>query len=125
MNCLWNTLFCLVLVSYLIGNGHRQKMKKPGAKSVNFNEDFRCYAPIRRLCSMLLHFFDSDANFDSFSKYLTDEFLKPIFAEAVDRRKGRCREMVSIALTSSSAKESERKNRPVFCSSEQGFCPSI
>ena len=32
--------------------------------------------------SMLLHFFKEDANFDSFSKFLTDQFLKPIFAEA-------------------------------------------
>ena len=63
-------------VSYLRREWTQAEMKKPGAKSVNFNEDFRsfgCYAPIRQetplIRSMLLHFFDSDANFDSFSKY--------------------------------------------------------
>ena len=76
-------------VSYLRKEWIQSQMKEPGARPVNFNEDFinyGCYPPIRQdlplVRSMLLHFFKEDANFDSFSKFLTDQFLKPIFAEA-------------------------------------------
>ena len=75
---------------YLRREWSQSQLKKPGARPVNVREDFR---PFRLPWpdwarsglgerSMLLHFFTTDANYNSFSKYLTDEFLKPLFAEA-------------------------------------------
>jgi hypothetical protein len=107
------------------------EMKKKGAKSVNFNEDFRsfgCYAPIREdldiVRSMLLHFFESDANFESFSKYLTDEFLKPIFAEAkLTNGKGDAEKWYSMLSTNQLKNLRERIDLSFAHSNKQSFAP--
>ena len=69
------------------------------------------------------HFFDSDANFDSFSKYLTDEFLKPIFAEAKLTAEGMQRNGTH-AFDQSKIKNL-RKNRFIFAhQNKQSFAPN-
>ncbi len=76
-------------VAFLRAEWNREQLRKSGARPVNLNEDFRsygCFQPVVQdlplIRSMLLHFFSKDPNFEAFSKFLTDEFLKPIFAEA-------------------------------------------
>ena len=118
-------------VSYLRREWTQVEMKKTGAKAVNFNEDFRsfgCYAPIRQetplVRSMLLHFFDSDANFDAFSKYLTDEFLKPIFAEAkLTAAKGDAENWYSMLSTTQLKNLRERIDLSFAHQNKQSFAP--
>ncbi len=119
-------------VSYLRREWTQAEMKKPGARAVNFNEDFRsfgCYAPIRQetplVRSMLLHFFDSDENFDAFSKYLTDEFLKPIFAEAkLTAGKGDAEKWYSMLSTSQLKNLRERIDLSFAHQNKQSFAPN-
>ena len=119
-------------VSYLRREWTQAEMKKPGARAVNFNEDFRnygCYAPIRQeipiIRSMLLHFFESDANFDTFSKYLTEEFLKPIFAEAkLTTGKGDAEKWYSMLSTSQLKNLRERIDLSFAHDNEQSFAPN-
>ena len=74
---------------------------------------------------MLLHFFDSDANFDAFSKYLTDEFLKPIFAEAkLTTGKGDAEKWYSMLSTSQLKNLRERIDLSFAHDNEQSFAPN-
>ena len=85
-------------------------------------------APIRQetplVRSMLLHFFDSDENFDSFSKYLTDEFLKPIFAEAkLTAAKGDAENWYSMLSTTQLKNLRERIDLSFAHQNKQSFAP--
>ena len=119
-------------VSYLRKEWTQSEMKKQGARAVNFNEDFRnfgCYIPIRQeipvVRSMLLHFFESDANFNSFSKFLTDEFLKPIFAEAkLTKGKGDAEKWYSMLSTSQLKNLRERIDLSFSHDNKQSFAPN-
>jgi hypothetical protein len=74
---------------------------------------------------MLLHFFIGDANFDAFSKYLTDEFLKPIFAEAkLTTGKGDAEKWYSMLSTSQLKNLRERIDLSFAHDNEQSFAPN-
>ena len=119
-------------VFYLRREWTQSQLKKPAARQVNLNEDFRsfgCFGPIGQDISlvkaMLLHFFVGDANFDSFSKYLTDEFLKPIFAEAkLTSGKGDAEKWYSMLSTNQLQQIRERIDLSFAPDNPKSFAPN-
>ena len=119
-------------VFYLRREWSQSQLKKPGARPVNFREDFRpfgCYGPIGQdqglVNSMLLHFLTNDANYQSFSKYLTDEFLKPLFAEAkLTSGKGDAERWYSMISTSQVQNLRDRIDLSFAHDNAQSFTPN-
>ena len=118
-------------VYYLRREWNQSQLKKPGAQPVNVREDFRsfgCYEPIGQdqelVRSMLLHFFTSDTNYNSFSKYLTDEFLKPLFAEAkLTAGKGDAEKWYSLVSTNQVQNLRDRIDLSFAYENRKSFAP--
>mgnify|MGYP001202295137 FL=1 len=107
------------------------ELKKPGTQPVNLNNGFSnygCFPPIRNevplVRAMLLHFLKDDADYKSFSKFLTDEFLKPIFAEAkLTAGKGDAEKWYSMLSTSQLQTLRDRIDLSFASNNMQSFGP--
>ena len=118
-------------VNYLRRDWTQGQMKKEGAQAVNLNDafiNFGGFPPIGNevplVRSMLLHFFREDSNYEPFSKFLTDEFLNPVFAEAkLTAGKGEAERWYSLLSTAQLQNLRERIDLSFAVNNRQSFAP--